>query len=121
MTICNMCGESCDLKNFKDDSVMDEGGLIDCKVSGGYSSTAGNGYGALDDSTSYRFSLCEFCVDWLFQQFKTPPQTSDYMLGGINDEEPFRPAAERVKEDDWRKMKEGFFKEYNRRAELRKK
>lgn len=149
MTTCNMCGEPCELRIYKEykvdektnqiicefdgEVVDDAAGLIDCKVSGGYHSTAGNGYGALDDSTSYRFSLCEFCLDWLFDQFKIHPATSnyvadlfkihsatsDYVAGGISDE-PWKPAAKRVKEDDWRRMKEGFFKEYHRRAALRK-
>lgn len=135
-TTCNMCGEPCELrgyKNFKIDKDTNEilsefdgefcetSGLIDCKVPGGYNSTAGNGYGALDDCTSYRFSMCEWCLDWLFSQFKISPNISDYMAGGTPDEESFKPAAERVKEDEWRRMKVGFFKEYNRRAELRKK
>lgn len=113
-----MCGEACALTTHpNNENKHVEGGLLDVKVIGGYFSTPGNGYGALDDITSYGFSLCEFCCDWLFQQFRISPHV-DELHDGV---EKFIPAAERVKNDDWRKGKEEFFKEYNRRAELRKK
>lgn len=112
-----MCGLSCALR---DDGHPCWGnhGLINQTVSGGYESTPGNGSGALDDATNYNFSLCEFCLDWLFQQFKVPVETSDYMSGG--EIEPWRPASQRVSEDDWRKMKQKFQTEHDKRAMARK-
>ncbi len=56
--VCNMCGELCSLGPQRN-----KGGLVNQTVDGNYDSTPGNGQGALDDCTSYRFSLCEFCLD----------------------------------------------------------
>lgn len=109
MTNCNMCGESCVIG-------WDDDGLIDCEVEGNYHSTPGNGDGALDDMTAYKFSMCEFCLDWLFCQFKIAPTVRDYVY---NQPETWKPAAERVANDDWRRMKDKFFAEYNRRNLLR--
>lgn len=92
-------------------------GLINCRVTGGYESTPGNGCGALDDCETYEFSICEFCLDWLFQQFKTPPALSDN-LG--DSEKTYRPANQRVQEDEWRRMKAEHFAESDRRAALRR-
>lgn len=117
---CNWCGETCLLMDSGHHHVVtnsDRHGLIDAIVSGGYASTPGNGQGALDDCDTYQFSLCEFCLDHLFTQFKVPPQTGSYVGGG--DESPFRPAAERVLNDDWRHDKDSFFAEAQRRAEKR--
>lgn len=109
---CNMCGEACGVPEFGHRL-----GLIQCAVSGGYDSTPGNGHGALDDLTVYEFSLCEFCLDWLFTRFRRPPRTWSYSDGKP---ETFRPAAERVRDDDWRRHKDEFFAESERRAALRK-
>jgi hypothetical protein len=87
-------------------------GLVDAEVSGGYSSTPGNGSGALDDRTSYRFSLCEFCLDWLFSQFKIPPTVKDMDGDSIG---PWKPAAQRVTEDVWRIKRQEFFIDQRRR------
>ena len=87
-------------------------GLVDAEVSGGYSSTPGNGSGALDDRTSYRFSLCEFCLDWLFSQFKIPPAVKDMDGDPIG---PWKPAAQRVMEDVWRIKRQEFFIDQRRR------
>ena len=118
---CNWCGETCLLVDRgRTGHVVtdrDRHGLIDAVVSGGYESTPGNGQGALDDCSSYKFSLCEFCLDHLFTQFKIPPTVAEYGSGG--GEYPFTPAAERVAKDDWRPMKEAFFAEARRRAEKR--
>lgn len=108
---CNRCGLSCALG--RDENC----GLINQTVSGGYESTAGNGLGALDDCTRYTFSLCEFCLDWLFAQFKVPVKLDDYMSGGESEE--WRPAAQRVAEDDWRKMKQEFQTEHDKRETAR--
>lgn len=116
--LCNMCGESCLLSDSKE-SHLDYSGLIKQVVSGGYHSTPGNGSGALDDTTNYNFSLCEFCLDWLFKNFKIPPELSHY-VGGTDEQETFRSAEERVTNDEWRSQKEKFRSEYERRNSLRK-
>lgn len=115
---CNWCGETCLLIDPGRNRIvtkLDRHGLIDVTVSGGYESTPGNGQGALDDCSSYKFSLCEFCLDHMFTQFKVPPQTSSC----VGEEPPFRPAAERVRTDEWRQMKDAFFAESARRADKR--
>jgi len=99
---CNHCGETCYLGHH--DIHVSNHGLIACTVSGGYFSTPGNGCGALDDTTTYTFSLCEFCLDHLFSQFKVPPKIDHYM-GGSDEPEIFTAAADRVKNDDWRGQK----------------
>jgi hypothetical protein len=109
MSKCNLCGLSCKL-NSEFDTDNDYG--LKAKVSGGYLSTPGAGYGALDDSNLYKFSLCEFCLDWLFTQFKIPVNIVD-MIDYKG--EKFKPAANRVKDDDWRKEKDKFFAEYKKR------
>lgn len=139
-TLCNLCGLSCILGS-EGSPARGEHGLIDVAAVGGYESTPGNGYGALDDLTRYRFSLCEFCLDWLFAQFVIPVAVdspmNDYLLmpdetleegmtrmGMVqllrqDDPEPWRPAAQRVQEDEWRSYKEEFFAEAKRREEAR--
>jgi len=130
---CNLCGLSCLL-----DPQHPPAGLIDATVVGGYPSTPGNGNGALDDNDGYRFSLCEFCLDWLFAQFRIPvamvntkiawspgpgESIGDAMqrTGGFvslvtgPDPDPWRPAEQRVREDAWREDKEGFSQEKARR------
>ena len=112
---CNFCGEPLQFEEH-----CERAGLVDAKVSGGYSSTPGNGSGALDDCTTYEFSICEFCLDWLFTQFKTPPKLTE-LHGDPNSIPSFRSATKRVAEDDWRKQKKKFYDEQRRRAALRKK
>lgn len=113
--ICNLCGNLCALTRA--DGVVEDkrAGLQNAEVSGGYHSTAGNGYGALDDMTSYHFSLCEFCLDWLFSQFVVPVKMTDYGTGNEESEEKFRPAEVRVREDEWRSYKSEFFLAFNSR------
>jgi hypothetical protein len=119
--LCNLCGHLCALADEAGAINDQRAGLQNAVVSGGYHSTAGNGDGALDDTTSYRFSLCEFCLDWLFSKFTVPVQVSCYMGGAGPDEEPeqFIPAAQRVKEDEWRRFKKEFFAEHDKRAKAR--
>ena len=146
-----MCGLSCVLREetFKspddtDQSYKAVGGIIDAEIIGGYDSTPGNGYGALDDMCGYRFSMCEWCLDWLFQQFNTPPTTFDPMnrfvlkagetvdeglnrmgvvrvMGRVPEPEPFKPAVQRVNEDEYRTDRTTFFTELARRDAARKK
>jgi hypothetical protein len=133
---CNLCGLSCVLGSAGSPS-RGPHGLIDATVSGGYESTPGNGCGALDDMTRHRFSLCEWCLDWLFVQFKIPVAVDDPMndfvlregethddglrrmgcvrLAGHQDVPQWRPAAQRVAEDEWRSAKVEFAAEKKRR------
>ena len=113
--ICNMCGLSCYLS---EGDHGENSGMIDAEVTGGFFSTPGNGSGALDDLTAYQFSLCEWCLDWLFGKFKKPPVLEDYMHREPITEE-FRLAAKRVAEDEWRKGKEKFLLEFQKRNRAR--
>jgi len=115
--LCNLCGLSCNLSGVGSESWVQESGLIDAAVRGGFLSTPGNGYGALDDTVEYKFSLCEFCLDWLFNQFKIPVDMRDTDMDPPAIE--FKPAAILVQEDEWRKDKDRFFEEYKRRNRAR--
>lgn len=127
--ICTVCSESCALHLY-DDHYENEG-LTDVSIMGGYPSTPGNGLGALDDATRYTFSICEFCLDFLFENARVPPTTchpgrdaiefGDRRLPAVPDEVfPFACASERVARDDWRTRKAEFYAERDRRAALRK-
>ena len=120
--LCNMCGLSCSMDYSTDGQYKGNHGLIEYPVVGGYPSTPGNGDGALDDMTQYEFSLCEFCLDFIFTYFKIPPRVCQLRLKPPpniitgspddvieNESEPFVPAEQRVKNDDWRKLKREFF------------
>jgi len=117
---CNLCGCLCAGEISESSVIPAELGLIDCVASGGYESTPGNGDGPLDDGMSYCFSLCEFCLDWLFVQFKIPPKATCY-FGDEAAEDPtgYVPAEQRVRNDDWRTYKAEFFYEFNRRKAAR--
>ena len=85
-SVCNWCGHSTKVPNNSDwpDTLSTK-----IKVSGGYHSTPGNGYGALLDMTTYSFVLCEFCLDFIMRNCKIPPKVYDQMG---NEEFPFQPA-----------------------------
>lgn len=112
--ICNLCGLTCLLKEGE---LAGAHGHLDRTVRGGYASTPGNGVGALDDMTSYTFNLCEFCCDALFTRCAVPVTVEWH---GAFEPEPWRPALQRVVEDDWRAQKGAFFKEAARRALARR-
>lgn len=59
--LCNKCGESCksEMGSFY--------GLIEAVVTGGYESSH------LGDCTVYKFSLCEGCLQSIFDTFKHDP------------------------------------------------
>lgn len=128
--LCNLCGLSCTLYETTDEGyatsgVYDHCGLINAEVEGGYFSTPGtsppDGHGGtLDDGSVYKFSICEFCLDWLFSQFKIPV-TIQYFNPNVDQEifETWKPAIQRVTEDNWREFKEEFFKEFQERNEAR--
>lgn len=112
--LCNWCGCKCNLEEPPWDYPC---GMVEVNVTGGYPSTPGNGGGALDDGMRYDFSLCEFCLDYMFSNFKIPVAVSDYTS---NEFETFIPASDRVRKDEWRKQKIQFFTEKFRRDNLRK-
>ena len=58
--LCNKCGETC-----KDE--MNFNGLIEARIEGAYDSKY------LEDTTRYKFSLCEKCLKELFDTFKISP------------------------------------------------
>jgi antitoxin HigA-1 len=118
--LCNWCGETCRVVERGHPSGSVPHGLVRAQVTGGYLSTPGSGPGgALDDTTGYEFSLCEFCLDHMFSRFKTPPKLFNYMHPEETPE-PFRPAEQRVREDEWRKTPELFLAEKERRDLLRR-
>lgn len=113
--LCNMCGLTTKLKH---QGTLDHNqfyGLINATVEGGYESTPGNGEGALDDTSTYTFSLCEFCLDHIFKNAVIPP-----IVDNGQEKEDFRPAAQRVEEDHWRNYPEPFLTESTKRDEARK-
>lgn len=137
--LCNLCGLTCLLEHPPMDKPS---GLIDAVVVGGYESTPGNGSGTLDDMTGYSFSLCEYCLDWLFGRFKIQVQTFDpirgltlrpeesieqglertggfLVLGPSSVKPPWLPAEVRIARDDWRKLKAEFFAEKAKRDAAR--
>ena len=116
---CNLCGEPCSPPGSHPE-LWGEQGLLDAQVRGGYDSTPGNGTGALDDTEKYSFSLCEFCLDWLFGRFQVPVSVSNYMSGEEH-ADPWLPAAERVARDRRRRMKKEFEVEHQRRSQARDK
>lgn len=94
--LCNKCGKSCvppDALKIKgtpvkwiegqgyieiseEDSLIERGpeayGLVETTVVGGYFSDP------LDDCTTYTFSICEDCLDELFNSFKIPVEINHY-------------------------------------------
>lgn len=112
---CNMCGKTCAMC-LDGDEYFENEGLILAKVSGGYPSTPGNGDGALDDMTQYEFSICEFCLDFMFSNFVIPPKVSE----NITKQMTFVPAEKRVAQDEWREDKDNFYKRKSERDFARK-
>lgn len=112
---CNICGHSCEIDSFCGKKI--NRGLIKTTVSGGYDSTPGNGRGALDDCTTYEFSICEFCLDFLFENSVIKPKVYDTFDGT---EVEFKPAVQRVSNENWRKMKKEFFQEASNRSYSRR-
>jgi hypothetical protein len=110
--VCNMCGLSCALGEKT--PLASNYGLIHARVSGGYCSTAGNGDGALDDGTTYVFSLCEFCLDHIFGKFQVPVKVGSYFNSSVEVEDEWIPAQERIKRDAWRQGEQHFFEEKRR-------
>lgn len=118
---CNLCGLPCGTVDTGDGGHDVHMGLIRQRVIGGYHSTPGNGDGALDDLDRYEFSLCEFCLDWLFQRMKISPVVCEVFVdGSAGAPVTYRPAEQRVREDDWRRQKERFFAEFEKRNAARK-
>lgn len=102
---CNLCGQTCAMFLCSDNDgnlIYENEGLISASVSGGYPSTPGNGEGTLDDMTLYTFSLCEYCLEFLFSHMIIPPQLGDAFNNGPIDKV-YLPALERIKKDSWRR------------------
>lgn len=69
--ICNKCGKSCKGGyNFE--------GLLEIKIMGGYGSLLG-------DMETYEFSICETCLQSMFEKFLIPPEHKDFSPGGHHD------------------------------------
>lgn len=116
--ICNMCGLTCAMTLDAAGEFQENEGLIEAKVSGGYPSTPGNGDGALDDCVEYTFSLCEFCLDFIFSNFINPPKVNDSVKCKIT--LAFVPADIRVAKDNWRAFKQEFYQRKSERDLARK-
>lgn len=77
LKICNMCGFDMSDGIYKDESNHDPNfGLRDAEVYGRYDSPV------LFDRTKCVFSLCEYCLVWLFESFAVPQTVID--LDGDN-------------------------------------
>jgi len=61
--ICNRCGESCRHPSLSCNAY----GLVEAEVSGGFGARLG-------DMVRYTFSICERCLEQLFDGFKHPPE-----------------------------------------------
>jgi hypothetical protein len=119
---CNLCGESCLLPLPGGDAHgTSNHGLIRALVTGGYFSHPGRFSGALEDMTAYQFSICEFCLDWLFCQAKIPPRT--FCWSGYDEGFEWQSGEDIAKESEKNDTGalEAFRKESQRRAELRNK
>ena len=68
-TICNNCGEECDYHWMES---HEKHGLIGQRYSGGFSSPA------LEDCTTYYFSICEHCLKDMFNSFAIPVDEGEY-------------------------------------------
>lgn len=64
--ICNKCGKEYNIDYFH--------GLAEVRVSGNYFSKV------LADGITYTFSVCEYCLDEYFNQFKHEPETEEYLI-----------------------------------------
>ena len=71
--VCNACG-GCLCPGDPGNHDVPHG-LVETKVSGGYSSPA------LSDCTNYKFSICETCLRKIFDGFAIKPEISEYMIG----------------------------------------
>ena len=113
------CGEKCNMCGLESEVIVNDWHrntiLHKFTAIGGYESTPGNGCGTLDDCSEYKFSLCEYCLDYIFNQCIIPVLDIDYSIGENN----YISAEERVRNDSWREMKKEFFEEYERRNNAR--
>lgn len=74
--LCNKCGITCSnekRKHGKSD-FNQYSGLIETEIHGGYDSEV------VGDMTSWKFSLCEFCLKTLVKSFKLPVDIKDDMV-----------------------------------------
>lgn len=75
--LCNKCGKTCNnsKRNGHKNSLVDYQGLIEAEVHGGYDSEK------IGDLISWKFSICEFCLDKIVASFKIPAQIRDHDIG----------------------------------------
>lgn len=78
MCCCNKCGQSCESSKYPKDQVDPKNpplfGLIGAKVRGHFHSDG------LVDLTEYTFNLCEKCLAFMFEGFKVPVSTREYLV-----------------------------------------
>lgn len=77
--LCNLCGETLSPDKDHEIAKTEYYGLVEAVVTGGYFSTH------LEDGGVYTFSLCESCLSDLFNKFKYPCKTSNYLFSEDND------------------------------------
>lgn len=71
---CNMCSMTLYMEPGHSSGMADfNHGLVEAKVIGQYMSPI---HGGLNDLQDYTFSLCEFCLNHLFQKFVIPPDVN---------------------------------------------
>jgi len=90
-------------------------GMVNEFVNGHYGSDV------LRDGTRHRFSLCEYCIDYLFSLFKMPPGMEDYMDGKLS-RRPWMSAIGEMKQKALRggeSLRNQIVKESERRAAAR--
>lgn len=95
--LCNLCSLPCAFDTEIEPSARGAYGL-GAVAQGHYQSSPGAGAGALDDGVAYSFNLCEWCLDWLFSNFRRPPSMHNY-LGDCKSkiDEPYEPAELRAR------------------------
>lgn len=71
--VCNKCGCEMDLEHFYYEEFMTDV-IHEFKIS--------YGYGSQHDLHTYKFDLCDNCLDELYATFKVPPQIDDWFLCG---------------------------------------
>lgn len=72
--LCNKCGKSCVPvhRPLSCDAPKWACGLVETTIHGKFLSPV------LEDLTSYTFSICELCVQQLFESFIIPPTKNDH-------------------------------------------
>jgi hypoxanthine phosphoribosyltransferase len=94
--ICNKCGETCRYSSGMKGEPKVPYGLIGGKVRGHYNSPV------LWDLITYRFDICEKCLDEYFNSFKIPVEKFEYCpLTGLTIEEKMELSPEELKKREF--------------------